>query len=208
MWACLEATSNNLQSTFLFENQEPLVLYLRTRNQLFNPHTPTAASFLTSHCGHQPQISQPGGTLSARIFRAAARVPSRTALFRSCHSLAIVCYLHEKCNGFLSCAHWTNIHIPADTPAFALNRLLWVKAGHGLPWLCPGEGGKPDRNRQVQRQASGKLFIHKQVSIIRNRKIHLPHGKSDRSVSRNTECLHRRLGVTVGNHSTTQKVPF
>lgn len=56
---------------------------------------------------------------------------------------------------------------------------------------------------RFKRRASGKLFIHKQIGIIRNRKIHLPYGKSDRSVSRNAECLHRRLGVTVGNHSTS-----
>lgn len=160
--------------------------------RLFNPQTPSTASSLTSHCGHQARINKLGGTVRATIFMAAAHIASRAALSRSCHPLAVACYLHEKRNGFLSCVYWTNIQIPADTPPFALNRLPWVEVGHGLTWLCPGEEGKPDRNRQIQRRASGKLFIHKQVSVIRNRKIQLPYGMSDRSVSGNPECLHRR----------------
>jgi len=162
-------------------------------------------SSLTSHC---TQVNQPGGPVSASIFTAAAHVPSRAALSRSCHPFAIACNLHEKCSGFLSCVYWTNHHIPTDTPPFALNRLPWVKAG--LAWLCP-EADRPDRNRQIWRRASGKLFIHKQVSIIRNRKIHVPHGKSDRQtagmLSISTEDSGSQQGATAPRGKSPSEGP-
>lgn len=153
-------------------------------------------SSLASHCGHQAQINQPGGTVSATIFMAAVHIPCRAALSRSRHPLATTCYLREN-NRFLSCVYQTNL-ISAGTPLFALNRLPRVETDHGFTWLFLGEEGRPDRNRFRDERQENFLFTNKSASF-RNRRIHLPYGKSDRSGSRNAERLHGRLGVTVGN---------